>query len=242
MFVCVLFQFNMVWNWAQNLPGHIIYGETRGAGSLSFRTHMVHAVHTERTWVVLPGRDPSVLHWISQMEVDISCQGVDETCCAVCRDIFVTSVVLCCIGCDFSFCNSCLEKLWIKHGTKECPLCFKASLGLPRKSCGAHGERLFLICAVDLEPVCSICHRSGLHMNHRVYPITEAFKDCKVSWIKIHSILSKMLKYQKSVSPNMDTGDTLHVSVGYACRLLKHEEWSLEKTMIIPRQMLEIAN
>ncbi|XP_008289376.1 zinc-binding protein A33 isoform X2 [Stegastes partitus] len=113
------------------------------------------------------------------MEVDIPCQSVDESHCAVCGQIFLTPVVLCCIGCGRSFCNFCLEQFWIQHGTKECPLCFKESLGLPHKSCEAHGERLLLLCVADLEPVCSVCHRSGLHINHTVYPIKEAFKDCK---------------------------------------------------------------
>ncbi|XP_030263511.1 nuclear factor 7, ovary isoform X2 [Sparus aurata] len=113
------------------------------------------------------------------MEVDISCLGVDETCCAVCAEVFLSPVVLCCIDCDLSFCNSCLEQFWIQHGTKECPLCFKESSGLPHKSCEAHGNRLILLCVADLEPVCSSCQTTGLHMNHRVYPIKEAFTDCK---------------------------------------------------------------
>ncbi|XP_051245260.1 zinc-binding protein A33 isoform X3 [Dicentrarchus labrax] len=85
------------------------------------------------------------------MEVDISCQGVDESCCAVCNQLFLAPVVL-----------SCIE-----------------NLGLPHKSCEAHGLRLILLCVADLEPVCSLCHRSGLHTNHRVYHIKEAFTDCK---------------------------------------------------------------
>ncbi|XP_056256486.1 zinc-binding protein A33 isoform X2 [Seriola aureovittata] len=113
------------------------------------------------------------------MEVDISCQSVDDSCCTVCGEIFLVPEVLCCIGCGRSFCNSCLEQFWIQHDTKECPLCFKKSPGLPHKSCEAHGDRLFLLCVADLDPVCSMCHRSGLHMNHKVYPIREAFKDCK---------------------------------------------------------------
>lgn len=36
----------------------------------------------------------------------------------------------------------------------------------------------------------ALCATDNLHMNHRVYPIKEAFKDYKVSWIKSHCTLS----------------------------------------------------
>lgn len=125
------------------------------------------------------------------MEVDISCQVVDESSCTICAEIFLDPVVLCCVGCDRSFCNSCLEQFWIQHGCKECPLCFKDNNGLPHKSCKAHGEKLSLLCVADLEPVCSMCYRSGRHMNHIVYPIREAFKDHKVSWIRFFLFMKK---------------------------------------------------
>ncbi|KAF3846230.1 hypothetical protein F7725_003308 [Dissostichus mawsoni] len=105
------------------------------------------------------------------MEVEV----LDDFSCAVCGEIFLSSMVLCCIECDHSFCNCCLERFWIQHGIKECPLCFKANPGLPFRSCEVHGRRLFLICVADLEPVCSTCHGSGRHMNHIVYFIKEAF-------------------------------------------------------------------
>ncbi|XP_029292741.1 zinc-binding protein A33 isoform X1 [Cottoperca gobio] len=109
------------------------------------------------------------------MEVDFSCQAMDDSYCAVCGEIFLAPIVLCCIDCGRSFCSCCLEQFWIQHGIKECPLC----PGLPYKSCDAHGKQLFLLCVADLELVCSTCHISGLHMNHMVYPIKEAFKDRK---------------------------------------------------------------
>lgn len=124
------------------------------------------------------------------MEVDISCLGEDESRCAVCGEIFLSPMVLCCLYCDFSFCSSCLQQFWIQSGCKECPLCFKESLGLPQKSCVAHGQRLFRLCVADLEPVCSVCHISGIHMNHRVYPIKEAFTYHQVSSVKTHSVIS----------------------------------------------------
>lgn len=136
-------------------------------------------------------RDPSVLPWVSQMEADDPCPAVDESCCAVCAEIFLTPVVLCCISCGRSFCTGCLEQFWRQHGVKECPFCFKTSAGLPHKSCEAHGERLLLLCVVDLEPVCCECRTSGLHINHIVYPIKEAFKDRKVSGIEKKLFLLK---------------------------------------------------
>ncbi|XP_028268841.1 zinc-binding protein A33 isoform X2 [Parambassis ranga] len=113
------------------------------------------------------------------MEADIPCQEVDESCCAVCGETFLTPMVLSCICCGCGFCNYCLEQFWIQHGTKECPLCFEAGRRLPQKSCEAHGEDVFLLCVLDLDPVCLKCSRSGLHMNHRVYPIKVAFTDRK---------------------------------------------------------------
>ncbi|XP_033999835.1 zinc-binding protein A33 isoform X2 [Trematomus bernacchii] len=109
------------------------------------------------------------------MEVEV----LDDSSCAVCGEIFLSSMVLCCIECDHSFCNCCLERFWIQHGIKVCPLCFKANPGLPFRSCEVHGRRLVLICVADLEPVCSTCHGSGRHMNHIVYSIKEAFLNHK---------------------------------------------------------------
>lgn len=121
------------------------------------------------------------------METDISCLSVEESYCSVCRETFLTPVVLCCVWCDLSFCNSCLEQFWKKYGTKECPLCFQQSLGLPQRSCGAHGQRQFLICATDLEPVCSLCPKVGLHNNHGAFYLKNAFKDHKVRGVKSFS-------------------------------------------------------
>ncbi|XP_063759151.1 zinc-binding protein A33 isoform X2 [Eleginops maclovinus] len=109
------------------------------------------------------------------MEVEV----LDDSSCAVCGEIFLSSMVLCCLDCDRSFCNCCLEQFWIQNGTRQCPICFKANPGLPFKSCEVHGRRLFLICVADLEPVCSTCYGSGRHMNHIVYSIKEAFNNHK---------------------------------------------------------------
>lgn len=191
----------MIWNWAQNLPpvcmlfmvkpeepGPRLSPPMQDHNQLkSHGTYCTYGIYCRSHCIV---EAQSVLHWVSQMEVDISCLGVDETCCAVCAEVFLSPVVLCCIDCDLSFCNSCLEQFWIQHGTKECPLCFKESSGLPHKSCEAHGNRLILLCVADLEPVCSSCQTTGMHMNHRVYPIKEAFTDCKVRSLKMYSVLS----------------------------------------------------
>lgn len=112
---------------------------------------------------------------------DISSLAVDESSCAICGEIFLVPVVLSCISCGYSFCSSCLEQFWVQHGTKECPLCYEENPGPPQRICEEHGEKLSLFCVGDLVPVCSLCHRSGLHVDHRVYPIKEALEDCKVS-------------------------------------------------------------
>lgn len=114
----------------------------------------------------------------------MACQVVDESCCSVCGETFMAAVVLSCIACGCSFCNFCLEQFWTQLDAKECPLCFKDSLGLPHKSCKTHCKRILLICVADLEPACSICRRSDQHMNHRVYPIKKAFRNHKVSGIQ----------------------------------------------------------
>ena len=48
------------------------------------------------------------------------------------------------------------------------------------KQCGEHRESLSLFCVDDLEPVCRQCAATFSHEGHRVYPITEAWGDCKV--------------------------------------------------------------
>uniref|UniRef100_A0A3Q2C663 Zinc-binding protein A33-like n=1 Tax=Cyprinodon variegatus TaxID=28743 RepID=A0A3Q2C663_CYPVA len=108
------------------------------------------------------------------MEADIACNVVDESCCAVCGKAHFTPVVLSCTGCGCSFCNFCLEQFWTQLGAKECPLCFKK---YPHKWCIIHEERMILLCAADLDLICSTCSRSGHHVNHRVYPIKEAFRN-----------------------------------------------------------------
>ncbi|CAG5897895.1 unnamed protein product [Menidia menidia] len=113
------------------------------------------------------------------MEDDGAGRVSDESSCAVCGETFLAPMVLCCVACSQSFCSYCLEKFWTQFGAKECPLCFYECLGFPHKPCEAHGERLYLLCMADLEPVCSICRRSDPHVNHRAYPIKKAFTNSK---------------------------------------------------------------
>uniref|UniRef100_A0A3Q2TE11 Nuclear factor 7, brain-like n=1 Tax=Fundulus heteroclitus TaxID=8078 RepID=A0A3Q2TE11_FUNHE len=134
------------------------------------------------------------------MEADIAHRVVDESCCVVCGETFFAPVVLSCIVCGWSFCDICLEEFWAQLGAKECPLCFKDSLGLPHKPCKIHGERMILFCVADLEPVCCICSRSGRHMNHRVYPMKEAFRDRKEELKTALLPLKEKLKLYKNAT------------------------------------------
>jgi len=56
-----------------------------------------------------------------------------------------------------------------------------------------------------------VCHTTGLHMNHTVYSIKEAFKDHKVSWKRIFVKFFFFFKFTMR-------------------GILKHEEWSLVYT------------
>lgn len=166
------------------------------------------------------------------MEVDFSSQDVvDESCCAVCGEIFLSPVVLCCIECDLSFCQPCLQDFWVEHGIKECPICFKESLGLPHKSCEAHAQRVFLLCVVDLEPVCAMCHRSELHENHRVFPIRNAFTVYKVRELKIHSVSFKSIEHECSLLkvPERDIRELLVICWYLTCHMLKFQSGKRRK-------------
>lgn len=70
---------------------------------------------------LLPGRDPSpsVLPWISHREVDISCSSVDDSCCAACRQVLMSPVVLCVFSVfvilvwNSHKCNILLRRSWL---------------------------------------------------------------------------------------------------------------------------------
>uniref|UniRef100_A0A3B5LQP6 B box-type domain-containing protein n=1 Tax=Xiphophorus couchianus TaxID=32473 RepID=A0A3B5LQP6_9TELE len=172
------------------------------------------------------------------MEADTACQDVDGSCCAVCGETFLAPVVLSCIGCGGSFCNFCLEQFWTQLCVKECPLCFKDSLGLPYKSCKAHGERMLLFCVADLEPVCCVCSRSGHHMNHTVFPIREAFRNHKVG----ESFRS--LKPKHTEAQIKEEFEALHkfLKEQETARLLDLKAEEDQKNLMISEKIEEMSN
>lgn len=101
----------------------------------------------------------------------------------LCGEIFNVPEVLCCVMCGCSFCKCCLSHFWETQGSQECPLCREKSPAPSERTCKEHGVTLTLFCTGDACNICTTCHKSGIHMNHRVYPLKEALEDCKVGKI-----------------------------------------------------------
>ncbi|XP_062394557.1 E3 ubiquitin-protein ligase TRIM39-like [Sardina pilchardus] len=113
----------------------------------------------------------------------------DEISCSICYGIYKNPVLL---SCSHSFCKGCVQELWNKTATHECPLCRrksskdspplnlalkqvcelilkgKAQIGVSKVLCPLHGENLKLYCKQDDQAVCVDCIGSGQHQNHDV--------------------------------------------------------------------------
>ncbi|XP_048116954.1 E3 ubiquitin-protein ligase TRIM39-like [Alosa alosa] len=113
----------------------------------------------------------------------------DEISCSICYGIYKNPVLL---SCSHSFCKECVQELWSKTATQECPLCRrksskefpplnlalkqvcelilkgKAQIGVSKALCPLHGENLKLYCKQDDQAVCVDCIGSGQHQNHDV--------------------------------------------------------------------------
>uniref|UniRef100_A0A8C6WM18 Nuclear factor 7, brain n=1 Tax=Neogobius melanostomus TaxID=47308 RepID=A0A8C6WM18_9GOBI len=125
--------------------------------------------------------------------------------CPVCLDTFKEPVSL---GCNHSFCSSCLQNYWDKHNTKNCPVCrrksskefplvnfalkqlslsLKAEEGVCSKRpkteaeegvCSKHPLVPALFCLDEARALCSICEFSQ-HRDHTVVSVEEAVSRLK---------------------------------------------------------------
>ncbi|KAL6460541.1 hypothetical protein MHYP_G00305070 [Metynnis hypsauchen] len=112
----------------------------------------------------------------------------EEPACSACGEIFNVPEVLCCILCGCSFCKFCLAHFWETQGSEECPFCREKSPAPSQGTCKEHGLKLTLLCIGLVNPICTMCHKSGSHRNYRVYPLKETLEDCKVGTITITAL------------------------------------------------------
>ncbi|KAG7460286.1 hypothetical protein MATL_G00219750 [Megalops atlanticus] len=108
------------------------------------------------------------------------CELEEEPRCGACGEIFGEPVVLSCLRCTCSFCGACLLRHWQQKASRDCPVC-PLQPPVATETCAQHGHTLTLFCLEDLHPVCAACQGAAAHRGHRVYPISEALQDCKVS-------------------------------------------------------------
>ncbi|XP_063068978.1 E3 ubiquitin-protein ligase TRIM35-like [Engraulis encrasicolus] len=141
--------------------------------------------------------------------------------CAVCCDVYKDPVML---TCSHSACKACLQQLWEKKGSRECPVCRKkVSIEPPpnltlknvyetriqekdqRAStrtevlCSLHSEKINLFCLEDKQPVCLVCRDSKTHRGHTFSPINEVAADMKEKFKIVLDPLRKKLKMFEEV-------------------------------------------
>uniref|UniRef100_A0A8C6UY22 Uncharacterized protein n=1 Tax=Neogobius melanostomus TaxID=47308 RepID=A0A8C6UY22_9GOBI len=147
----------------------------------------------------------------------------DYLTCPVCLDTFKEPVSL---GCNHSFCSSCLQNYWDKHNTKNCPVCrrksskdfpevnfalkqlslsFKAEEGVcskrPRTEaeegvCSKHPSVPALFCLDEARALCCACEFSQ-HRDHTVVSVEEAVSRLKE---QLQSELKPLTKQRKKAS------------------------------------------
>ncbi|XP_062318415.1 zinc-binding protein A33-like [Osmerus eperlanus] len=123
----------------------------------------------------------------------------EDLLCPVCCEVFNVPVEL---RCGHFSCKACLEKLWARKGSRECPVCRTVSLvGKPPinlalkiasesfqeqrtykntvELCLLHKEELQLFCHNDEELVCLFCKSSTQHKVHECFPVGEYALDKK---------------------------------------------------------------
>uniref|UniRef100_A0A452HZC4 RING-type domain-containing protein n=1 Tax=Gopherus agassizii TaxID=38772 RepID=A0A452HZC4_9SAUR len=102
----------------------------------------------------------------------------DELTCPVCLEYLRDPVMV--SDCGHNFCRACVTKCWEESERSLCcPQCREPAPAGPGV-CERHGEALKLFCQEDQKPVCLVCHLSWDHRAHRVVPIEEAARGCKV--------------------------------------------------------------
>ncbi|XP_038673137.1 zinc-binding protein A33-like [Scyliorhinus canicula] len=123
----------------------------------------------------------------------------DDLSCAVCHDLYKDPVL---IGCDHSFCRSCITQYWEEADTDSCPVCRKESPARTlrhnrtlsniveafvksdkgdqiQQECGRHKEKLKVFCKTDNQPICLVCQISKAHQTHELLPVEEAAEEFK---------------------------------------------------------------
>ncbi|KAK7944519.1 hypothetical protein WMY93_000247 [Mugilogobius chulae] len=124
----------------------------------------------------------------------------DYLTCPVCLETFKEPVSL---GCNHSFCSSCLHQHWDKNSTRTCPVCRRKSskeiiqvnfslkqlsLSISQKQpapagerervCSSHPEQTPLFCLDECRPLCPMCEFS-LHYGHKVVSVDSAVSELK---------------------------------------------------------------
>ncbi|XP_076127623.1 E3 ubiquitin-protein ligase TRIM35-like [Alosa pseudoharengus] len=139
--------------------------------------------------------------------------------CYVCSETFKDPVSL---GCNHSFCKTCLTKFWEQVKNKNCPICkrrsskndpainfslkeladsFAGRLKLDKNTdegkevvCSKHTKTPAWFCVDEDRAVCDDCQNPTQHSGHKVIPLEEAVQDMKG---KLKSDLEKMQKNLK---------------------------------------------
>ncbi|XP_072294829.1 zinc-binding protein A33-like [Eucyclogobius newberryi] len=136
--------------------------------------------------------------------------------CPVCLETFKEPVSL---GCNHSFCSSCLHYNWDENKTKKCPVCHrksskdflnvnfalkqlilsfskKAPAGESEKFCSSHPEQSPLFSLDECRPLCPVCEFS-LHSGHKVVSVDSAVSELKE---QLHSQLQPLAQRREQAS------------------------------------------
>ncbi|XP_072552522.1 E3 ubiquitin-protein ligase TRIM35-like [Salminus brasiliensis] len=171
----------------------------------------------------------------------------EELSCPVCCEIFRDPVVLLC---SHSVCRTCLQTFWETKGSRECPVCRRASCKeIPLRNvalrnvceallesrsqrssagsevvCSLHNEKLKLFCLDDQQPVCLVCRGTKKHKTHDCCPVDEAVTDLKTKLQTALEPLQKNLKVLEEAKEDYDrTAAHIQTQVQHTERQIKEE-------------------